>query len=111
MEYIKLSRNPTEFQGESFSKSLGKKNNSEWGSTEVGNYILTDENGDEVASDNLTKSGDSLSLSFILGKTDTADLEGVYTLLAYQTDTSNAEINKVIAEYKITYKTRELNNG
>jgi len=108
MSYVEFADTTTEYQGESFVKSLAKKSKGIWEANEEANFILTDGDGVVVASDDLVKSDDDLTLTFILGKTSTADLEGVYTLLVYQTDTSNSEINNVIARYKITYRTRKI---
>lgn len=107
MSYDKYSDSVTEYQGESFVKSLYKKSGETWDINEAANFILIkDTTKGIVGSGDLTKSGDSLSLTLTVGKTITSVLQGSYTLLVYQTDTNNVEINNVIAEYKMTYKER-----
>ncbi len=107
MGFVKYVGILTEYQGESLSKTLAKEDGSEWGATIGGVYSLTDEDGSEITSGNLVKSGDNLYLSFTIGKTETASLEGKYLLLVSLTDTNDSEFNDVIAEYQITYQNRK----
>ncbi len=107
MGFVKYVGILTEYQGESLSKSLFKEDGSEWGATIGGVYSMTDENGDEVASGSLVRGGDNLSLSFTIGKTETASLDGRYLLLVSLTDSNDTEYSDVIAEYTITYKNKK----
>jgi len=103
MAYVEYYKEETEYQGESFIKSLYKKTKQIWDINEVGTYTLTDTFGSVLLNGNLVKSADKLSLTVALGSTDTASLLGVYKLLVYLEDTVNSELKDVLAEYKITY--------
>jgi hypothetical protein len=99
----------TEYQGESFNRSLYKKNGSEWDANQVGNYELVDDTGAVVSSGDLIKSDDNLSLTIAVPKADTATLVGSYRLLAHLTDTVDTTFDDVIAEYEITYLEKKAN--
>ncbi len=103
MAYVKYSKEETEYQGESFIKSLYKTNSNIWYDNELATYTLTDPDGAVVLSGNLTKSDDKMSFMLSIGKTETAALLGIYKLLVYLEDTVNTELKDVFAEYKITY--------
>ena len=107
MSYDKKLGTAKEYQGESFALSLFKKTKDTWFKNESGVFEVTDNLGVVVISGTMVKSIDSLSFTIILGKTDTAALEGKYLLLGYQRDSDNAEINDVIAEYNITYSSKK----
>ncbi len=104
MAYAKKIGTSIEYQGESFTKSLVKDDGSIWEANEVATYKLIDTKGKIIATDTLMKSVDELSLTFLLGKTDTTYLFGIYRLLVYLSDTVVTEMNYVIAEYKLDYK-------
>ena len=104
MGYAKKTGKSTEYQGESFTKSLVKDDGSIWYDNEIGVYKLIDNRGKVIATDSLIKSEDNLSLTFLLGKTQTQYLLGIYKLLVYLNDTVITEMNYVIAEYKLDYK-------
>ena len=103
MAFIKWLGSATEYQGESFTKSLTKDDDSIWEANETAEFQMTDVDGLEVASGSLVKSADDLSLTFTLGSTDTTALLGQYLLLVYITDTVDAEVHSVIAKYTMTY--------
>ena len=105
MSYAKKIGTATLYQGTSFSVSVGKETGDAWLSTEDGEFEVTDEENTVVLSGNLIKSGDSISLTATIGKTDCADWEGNYKLVAYQTDTGESEIKVPIADYDLDYET------
>ena len=97
----------TEFQGESFTKALGKRTKDTWLSNEGAHGVLTnDSTGEVIYEADLDLSADEISLVFFMGKTTTADLEGNHTLIIFQTDSNVVEFYEKMKEYKITYKTR-----
>ena len=104
MPFIKHTSKAIEYQGESFTKSLGRKDASLWLANEQANYKLFDPTGTSVSTGALVKSGDNLTMTLSVPSADTATLEGICLLLVYQTDDNDATINDVIAEYFITYK-------
>jgi len=104
MAYAKKTGTSVEYQGESFTKSLVKDDESIWKANEIATYKLIDTKGKVIATDTLMKSGDELSLTFLLGKTQTQYLFGIYRLLVYLNDSVITEMNYVIAEYKLDYK-------
>lgn len=110
MAYNKKIGKSTEYPGESFSKSLTKKDGSEWTDNEVASFKLFDKKGGIAAQGSLVRSVDKLSLTFLLGKTDTELLFGVYRLLVYLSDTVITEMNYVIAEYRLDYKKTTARN-
>ena len=110
MAYVKKTGISTEYQGESFTKSLVKANNTAWEDNEIAEYKLFDTKGNIITSGSLIRSVDLLSLTFLLGKTETLNLFGVYRLLVYLSDTVITEMNYVIAEYKLDYKKTTARN-
>ncbi len=110
MAYVKKKGTSTEYQGESFTKSLVKGNESAWEDNEVAEFKLYDTSGNTVVTGSLMRSVDLLSLTFLLGKSDTIDLFGIYRLLVYLSDTVVTEMNYVIAEYKLDYKKTTARN-
>ena len=107
MSFVKYKEIVTEFQGESFNRSLTKKSGAIWETNEVGNFELIDTSGTVVSSGSLIKSADNLSLTIAVPKGDTATLVGNYRLLANLTDTVDTDFSDVIAEYEITYKEKK----
>ncbi len=110
MGYIKKNGKSIEYQGESFSKSLTKEDNSVWGDNEVATYELLNQSGTIIDTGTLTRSDNLTNMTFIIGKTVTADLLGVYRLLIYLSDTVITEMNYVIAEYRLDYKKTSARN-
>ena len=107
MGYVKYESTSTEYQGESFAKSIQKENNATWDANDTAEYEMTDSSGTVVSSGSLTKSGDSLSFALFVPNTDTASLEGIHLLLVYLTNSVDATISDVIAEYRINYKSKK----
>ena len=105
MSYAKKIGTATLYQGTSFSISVGKETGDVWASTEDGEFEVTDEENTVVLSGDLVKSGDNLSLTAIIGRTDCVDWVGNYKLLAYQTDTGDSEIRVPIVDYDLDYET------
>lgn len=105
MSYAKKIGTASLYQGTSFAVSVGKETKEIWGANEEGIFTLTDETNVEVLTSSLTKSVDNLSLTAFIGKTDSAVFEGKYRLLAYHTDTNNAEVLVPIADYELEYST------
>ena len=110
MAYNKKVGTSVEYQGESFTKSLTKSDKSAWEDNELANYIVYNTNGEVVTSGSLVRSIDLLSLTFLLGKTDTTNMFGIYRLLVYMTDSIITEMNYVIAEYKLDYRKTTARN-
>ena len=105
MGFVKyVSEGRTEYQGESFSASLKKDTGEAWLEVEQGTFKLIAPSGAVVSQGDLDKSGDSIHLFFVVPGADTSDLVGDCLLLVYQTDSSNPQVNDVIAEYHIEYK-------
>lgn len=92
-----------ENQGESFSRTLGKSVGA-FSATEDGYWVLKDTDGTSQATGSVTIATDLSSMSFMVGKTDTATLVGQHTVYVHLTDSADSEFDEVIAEYKITYK-------
>lgn len=104
MGYAKKIGISTEYQGDSFSRTLTKDSGAIWEANETASYKMVDMKGDVVASGSLTKSVDNLSMTFMVGSTATATLLGIYKLIVYLEDTVLTEMKYPIAEYKIDYK-------
>jgi len=107
MGFIRFKSTQTEYAGESFAKTLLKKDGSTWDSTDIATYSLIDTAGVEKSSGDLTKSTDNISMSFIVPSTDTVGLIGRYKLLVSLKNSSDTKINDVIAEYAIKYEERK----
>ncbi len=107
MGYVKVFGSKTLYQGQSFSKSLTKKDGSIWESNEVGDFEMFNSDGTVVSSGSLVKSGDNLSLTFTIPDDDTASLVGAHTINADLTDTVDDAIRIPLAEYDMTYKEKK----
>ena len=108
MKYVKkVSVIPTEYQGESFAKALGKTSGLIWDANEIGTYEVVDGTGTVVSSGALSKSIDNLSLIVVIPASDTSALLGDYLLLVHLNDSIDAEFSDVIGEYKMSYKERK----
>ena len=107
MPFIKRTGKAVEYAGESFTKSLARKDGSVWEATESGVWELVDDASNQVASGVLTKSADNLTLTAQIPKTDTVGLGGNYLLLLSITDSDDADFEDVIAEYFIEYRERK----
>lgn len=108
MKYVKkVSIIPPEYQGESFTKGLGKTSGAIWSVEEIGTYELIDGTGNVVSSGALTKSADNLSLIATIPSGDTADLLGDFLLLYNLNDSIDVNFSDVIGEYKMSYKERK----
>ena len=105
MSYAKKIGTATLLQGTSFTVSVGKETEEIWESNEKGIFEVTNEDNLVVLSGDCIKSGDSLSLTAIIGKTDTIAWLGAYRLLSYQVDDNNIEIKVPIADFDIEYET------
>ena len=105
MGYVKASGVKTLYQGQSFSRSIYKKGKIDiWESNEGGVYEMFDENGVTIVSENLVKSADNLSLTLQIADADTESLEGLYTIIADFTDTTDADVRIPLVEYSLTFK-------
>lgn len=103
MGFVKYKNKATEYQGESFTKTLTKEDGSIWEANEIGYFSMTDVNALEVSTGSLSKSGDNLGLTFTVSKDDTGSLEGKYLLLIHLNDSIDVNFDDVIAEYEMTY--------
>ena len=88
-------------------KAILKDDGTIWEVNETGYYEMFSGNSKIVSNGALLKTGDNLSLYFSVPKTDTGVLEGVYLLLVHLTDTNDATIDDVIAQFSVTYKIKK----
>jgi len=106
MPFIKHISKADKYQGESFTKTLGRGDGSVWASNEKVNWQLFDPNGGAVGTlTDAILSGDDLTYTVKIPKTTTTAFDGVYLLLVYVIDTGDADINDVIAEYRLNFMT------
>ena len=110
MGYVKKTGKSIEYQGESFGKSLTKDGGLVWGDNEIATYKLFNQNGDIIDNGTLTRDDKLTNMTFIVGKTVTTNLHGVYRLLVYLSDTVITEMNYVIAEYRLDYRKSSARN-
>lgn len=103
MSFIKKEGASTEYQGESFTKTLLKRDETVWTAEDEATYILKDRLGATVVTGALTKVNGDFGLKFEIGQTDTTTLLGNYLLLVYLTNTVNTDYADVIAEYTLVY--------
>ncbi len=103
MAFVKLEKKTTEYAGESFSKPLAKGDGSVWEATDSGYYQLVDSEGAIISTAPMTKSANEKALIFFVPKSDTIGITGKYKVVARLTNTLNAELDDVIAEYSIIY--------
>ena len=103
MSFSRYDGAATEYQGESFTRTLAKKDGVVWGANEIASYILVDKNGTEIDTGDLTKTGDNIGLEFVISESVTTALLGTYLLLVYLKDTVDTDFANVIARYTITY--------
>ena len=111
MGFVKHTGSKTKYQGTSFTRSIEATTKDEnnvvssraWEDNEVGNYEMTDKDGNVVSSGDLMKSADKLSLTFTVPDSTTTSFLGKYLIIAYLTDTADEDINEEIAEYNMTY--------
>ncbi len=100
----------SEYQGESFSRSLGKEDGSIWENEEDGTYSLIDSNGTTIKTGTLIKSENSFTLTVFLSNTDTENLLGNYKLFCFSIRDDDSSFNDVIGEYEIEYKEKKANS-
>ena len=105
MSYAKKIGSATLLQGTSFSVSVGKETEDIWDSNEKGIFEVTNDANEVVLFGDCIKSGDNISLTATIGKSDTLAWLGAYRLLSYQTDDNNAEIKVPIADFDLEYET------
>ena len=103
MVYNKKSEHDVKYQGESFSRIIDKADGSIWEASEGAVFSVYDTYEEVVLSGVLVKSGDNLTLTVTIGKTDTLELLGLYRIVVYRTDTGNTEINDSLYECKLNY--------
>jgi hypothetical protein len=104
MAYSKTTGSYVEYQGESFSLKFQKKDDKRWLSNEVITCKLIDNTGSVLHENQLDKSIDALYMILFIGQSVTANLLGDYKLLIYIGDSTDSEVNYVIAEFKMKYK-------
>ena len=103
MSFVKYVGTATEYQGESFTKSLYKEDKTAWENNDTCTFSLVNSAGIEVSVGDLILSGDKLSMTVQVPKTDTLALVGEHLLLVSLGNVSDSEFADVIAEYRITY--------
>ena len=103
MAYERYDGAETEIQGESFTRTLTKKDGSIWEANEVASYTMIDATGTVVDTGDLTKSGDNLGLIFQVAKTVTTDFQGEYKFAVLLEDTIDLDFSDYIAYYTIVY--------
>ena len=101
--FIKYEGAATEYQGESFTKTLAKRDATAWDITDEANYVMKDQDGATIDSGNLTKVNSDFGFKFEISKTVTAPILGTHIVLVYLTNTGNLDFADVIAEYVIVY--------
>lgn len=106
MHYDKLKSVNTEYQGESFNRSIHREDGVVWDAVDQASYTMTDSANVVVSSGSITKSVDNLTFDLAVPNTDTANLLGEHLLLVTLTKTDDATFSDVIAEYNITYEAR-----
>ena len=104
MAFVKRTGRYREYQGTSFVKSFARKDGSEWADNETGVFVVTDEENAEVLRKDLIKSTDKKSFTIKIDKSDTAAWNGKYRLIAYITDTNDAEIFDPVIDYELVYE-------
>ena len=97
MSFAKKVGVVTEYQGESFTRSLYREDNTTWDAVHGGTFEMFNTAGVVVADGTLIKSGDDLSLTFKVTKTQTVNLVGEHLLLAHLPDSGDVEFDDVIA--------------
>lgn len=107
MGFVKYEKTVTEYQGESFTKTITRSDGTAWAADDEANYELIDSSGNIVSSGSLVKTGDNLGLTVFVPKADTASISGKHILLIYLTSVSQPTFNDVIAEYTINYKVKK----
>lgn len=105
MIYNPLEKKETEYQGESFSSNLGR--GFAWEATDSGYYELLDDTEVVLSTGATTLAGDLMTLDFLVPKADTATLEGKHRVLIHLTNTLDATVDDVIADYTIIYKIKK----
>lgn len=103
MGYEEKDGSFVQYEGQSFIRSLSKDSGASWTNSEHGVFDLTDTGNVSISKGELTKSVDSKALVLILGTSITSGLSGLHRLRVYAKDSANAEINEVIADYRINY--------
>jgi len=103
MALVKYIGTATEYQGESFTKSLTKEDGSKWLNNEICDYVLVNSAGIEMSTGSLVRSTDELSMTVQVPSSDTESLVGEFLLLVYLKDTNDSDFANVIAEYRIEY--------
>ena len=103
MSFSRYDGAATEYQGESFTRTLAKQDGGPWEANEIAEYVLVDKNGIEIDGGSLTKTGDNIGLIVTISETITIPLLGTYLLLVYLKDTIDLDYANVIAKYTITY--------
>jgi len=107
MAYYQHTGSKTEYQGESFTKTIYKENGEAWGNNELANYELVGTTGVQEATGNLTKVDSDLGLTFEIPDTETAALTGNYKLLVHLTDSIVTTFDDIFVEIDITYVERK----
>lgn len=101
------------YQGKSFTRSIGKKTKDgtavAWEAEDIGDFDLYNSAGVSIVltTNTLIKSADNMSLTFVLGSTDTESLLGEYLLIANLKNSVDAEIDVTLAEYAITFEEKK----
>jgi len=107
MAYYTHTGSKTEYQGESFTKTIYKDSGEAWGDNEAANYELVDTAGAQKSTGSLTKVESNLGLTFTVPDTDTAALTGNHKLLVHLTDTIITTFDDIIVDYDLDYVERK----
>ena len=103
MAYVKLIGGSTEWQGDSYTKSIFKEDGSTWDAVYGGDFVLVNSAGVNVSTGALVRSGDNLSLTAKVSKDDTATITGEHKLLVRLTRSDDADFGRTIGEYDLEY--------
>ena len=96
-----------EYQGESFTRTLGRTSGSVWGTDDRLVFEMVDVDGTVVDSGSLTRADDAMTMSFTITKTTTASIINKHLILVSLERADDATISDVIAKYAIYYVARK----
>ena len=105
MIYDPLEKKDTEYQGESYSSTLNRSTGA-WGIEDTGYFEMLDKDGAVKSTGPTGKTPDNMGITFHVPDTDTPTLEGKYRLLIHLTNSVDATINDIIADYTIIHNVR-----
>jgi len=103
MGFVKKVTADEEYQGESYTLSYFKTSGEIWSSNETGYFEMIDRDGEIVSNGDLTKSGDNLSLTFMIPKADTASIIGIHTIYSHVTHVDDTTFDDIMGVANVIY--------